>query len=462
MRVSRPSVSILSALLCFWGGYVHALSEVSDNELSRVNGSGIAFALDDFRYQAAPSSYLWFIGAPPPSGSTFQRGDVYYYGLSMTGEGGGNYFDGAACSGNSTISGYLGCPQSTATIANFSPFDNPYLLRVFSYSDIGYSAGSYTNVARTIFEFVGPSDMDTFRWGFWGEIQVDKGGSCTSTSLPGSCLLQSQTLIWGKPTSPYNPANVVADSALDTNSSGSSTLVSSHGYQGSVMRMFQNDASADNTFGFIYESHLSGDFRFSVNQQNFGSEQQGTAPHFSTQEGVYFRNVAAYLPFGQMHYQALTFNEVASSPGNFVIELNAVPNNATAYNDFYSLPVADSYTAGYQTVPNTDTRYFQTHGYAVWGMPGLTNSTGSLGATGTKTTDTSNGIYFVKGDASPTFTASASTPGLNPSGNPPPPTSYSYGGLSNVNIGDAYITGMLVQHMKMTTCSAGAAGSSPC
>lgn len=430
-----------------------ALSDLHDEDLSDVSGAGLAFGLEDFRYQAAPTSYLEFVGGPISGTTTFRRGDVRYYGLTLSGFTGGNYWDGSSCTGNTAVAGDLSCSMSTSTIARLSPHDNPYVARVFDYSGVGYVSGDYINTTRTVFEFLGPSNMDSFRWGFWGELQVNKGGTCPTGGNTAYCGLQSQTLLWGKPTAPDNPGNIVADLKNGT------AAQKAAGYEGSSLRLFQNVASADNTMGIAYDSRLSGDFRFSVNQQASGTEGQGNAPRFSLTEGLYFRNVAAHMPLGTLHYQSLVLDDVAANPGNFTIELTRLPNDIDAYRDFYSLSVADSYDAGY-TRTGRPARYYETHGYSIWGRSGTVNNTGTTGATGTKTTDTTDGIYFYKGDSAGTFTASANRPVINAGGTPGANQSYSYAGLNNVNIGDASITGMLIQHLVITTCSAGS--TSPC
>lgn len=456
-----------------------ALNDLSDEELSRESGAGLAFVLEDFRYQAAPTSYVELIGGPAPVGTSFRRADVRYYGLTLSSWNGGNYWDTGntypACTA-STPGGDLSCPMSTSGVAKFAPHDNPYVLRVFDYTGVGWDGTAVsTNQTRTVLEFLGPSNMHSFRWGFWGEIEVNQGGACpggASVAAVG-CRLQSQTLIWGKPTAPDNPANIVAD--LKNDAAGQKT----NNYEGSALRLFQNSASADNSLGLTYHSRLSGDFRFSVNQQAVGTEAVGNVPRFSTSEGLFFRNVTAYLPLGQLHYQSIVLDDVAAAPGNFVIELTRVPNDNDAYDDFYSLVTTGCATGpGATTAANNcgyvrtgrSARYYETHGYSLWGRSGTTNNTGTTGATGTRTTDTTDGIFFYKGDSSAQFTASASRPAINtscatgdtgsgcaPSGTP---VSYTYNNLNSVNIGDARITGLLVQHLKITTCSAGA--TSPC
>lgn len=442
------------------------LTPMGETEMAAVNGSGLAFALEDFRYQGAPTSYLELVGGPPPSGSSFQRGDVRYYGLTMSGESGGNYWDdNSACSGASGVSGVLGCPMSLTSIPYFAPHDNPFVLRVFDRTGVAYSGstgGWETGEQRTVLEFLAPSNLSPYRWSFWGEIQVDRGDAgndgCPAGGNAAFCGLQSQTLIYGKPVAPDDPADVLADI-------GDESGQQANGYKGPVFRLFQNSANADDSIGLFYHSRLSGDFRFTVNQQPVGVEGQGQVPRFSTTEGVYFRNVAAYLPLGQLHYQSILLDDVqvsGSGTGNFTIELTRVPDDPDAYDDFYSLAGPnDNPDAGYVRTGRPD-RYYETHGYSLWGVTGNTNDAG--GSVAAKRDDTSDGIYFYHGDSAGTFTASAFRPDINFSCDtgdtgsgcaPGSNQSYSFGGLDSVNLGDARISGMAVQHLKITTCSAG-------
>ena len=105
-------------------------------------------------------------------------------------------------------------------------------------------------------------------------------------------------------------------------------------------------------------------------------------------------------------------------------------------------------------------------------------SGGTTNTAGTRQTDVSDGIFFIKGAASPTFSAYAEKPVINPGGDPTAPGSY-YGGaaaayqtvqygnnqttpntyyfnaLTQANLGDVNIQGILINHLSITTCSAG-------
>jgi hypothetical protein len=230
----------------------------------------------------------------------------------------------------------------------------------------GISAGGVTG---TVLEILGPSNSQDWRWAFWGEIQAsqtDANGNITN--VLGT--LRNQNLIIGKPAAYIRPPSVWG--------TGAPVGGFENGVDGAVLQMFQYrgdrvlgggsnpaDRTLDETMGLLYHSRLSGDYRFSVNQAN-GALPGDPVPQFSDQEGLYFTDVNAYLPLGQLYYQALVLDSVhppgGVGNGNFIIEVTRIPNDANVFNDFYSS--ADA--SGYQRAGRND-RYYQTHGYVEWG-----------------------------------------------------------------------------------------------
>lgn len=357
-----------------------AMSELEEADMGEVTGEGLAFPFESLRFQMAPTSFIELTGssvstctAPnTPAGCTYlKRGDVRYYGLAMsrgstrTGVEAYSIYNtgGMDWAGNGCTAGTygLGCPMTSYGIANYSNVDNPYVLRAFEYNAMG-PAGA--NVNQTVLEFLGPSNTDLFRWAFWGEIESDRGGATQAT-------LQSQSIILGKPTAWLKPPSLVG------------TAPATNSQQGSVFRLFQYQG--DQSLGLTYTSRLSGDFRFSVNQTATSPNVRQQVPDFSDREGLYFREVNAFLPLGQLNYQAITLNDTqtgtggVATNGNFVVELAAIPNIAGIYNDFYSLPTALAATGscnaacqtanrGYNRVTSAiPARYYETHGYVEWG-----------------------------------------------------------------------------------------------
>lgn len=385
-------------LLGFTQG-AQALSELEDSQLSKVSGTGIALGLDDFRFAMAPTSYIELTGSTPSAG--WNRGDVRYYGLSITGNGPGTDWYGDGCGGSSTVL----CPLGVGVIDNLASVYNPYVLRAFQYDGYDRDGNLLTGAARpTVLELVGPSQSDSWRWSFWGEIEVARGGACPAGGNAAYCGLQSQTVILGKPTTV----------GRQWNGGNSYSVVAP---EPAILRLMKTADSADSTLGFTYQSALSGDFRFSVAQLGAGGALH-EVPNFNDVEGVQFRNVDAFLPLGRLNSQAITLDD-AGGDGNFTIELTSIPNIATVYNDIYCGngggcaisfgETVDFFGNGVDAIaaPNVET-----HGYIRWG------------------------------DFAQPYTASNGISFVDPAGN----TTY---------LGVARMEGMLVQHMKLTTKGAG-------
>jgi hypothetical protein len=441
----------------------YALSTLDDDELAEETGSGLALALDDFSFRMAPTSYIELTGTPPENTSTpaptaagagWKRADVRYYGLSMT----SNTAAGADWYGNGCGTG-LGCPMGTGGVANFAPVYNPFMLRVFQYQGFDYqgnlmsSTGGVggTDNRPTVLEFIGPTMSDSWRWSFWGEIEIGRGtvyststavtttsphpgnplvpGCLSSTSSNQSfCGLQSQSIILGKP---------ITRSNSDINLAGAPG-------RPTMLRLMQTSNSADRTLGLTYQSALSGDFRFSVAQTASSPNALHRVPDFNDLEGVHFKNVDAFIPLGRLNSQAITFNSTAvgatAGDGNFVAELTPIPKVANVYNDIYCGTATPTVVASCGTVteltdffgnnvvaistPNSSTR-----GYVKWGCTTTDNvgvcnngAGAALYSTAPIASATNNGIYF-----------------SNPAG------------TTIVNIGTAKLDGVLIQSLKLTT-----------
>ncbi len=392
-----------------------ALSEMDDDALADVNGTGIAVALDDFRFAMAPTSFIELTGSA--GDANWQRGDARYYGLSLTGGGAGADWFGDGCSGADPLS----CPMGTGAISDFAPVYNPYVLRVFQYEGYDYQGNYLAGEDRpTVLELIGPSQAPApWRWSFWGEIEAGRdAGHVAGASHASATFIQSQSIIYGKPmTEDGRPA---------------------------ALRLLKTENSADPTFGLMYHSALSGDFRFSLAQQTNSPDTLHSVPNFSDTEGLVFKNVDAFLPLGQFHYQAITLDNVQTDDGNFVIELTRIPNNPNVYNDFYSFApdCAGDYAGvncGYKRT-NRPARYDDTHGYVYWGDADTVNAQSS----------TDDGIFF-RASPGENFVAYAQTNNSAPEGN----NSISYSASGNAfNIGDAKVEGLLVHHLKITSLGA--------
>lgn|GEM_PF-2966664 len=367
----------------------HAMVALEEEEMSGVSGTGLAFPLDNFRLQAAPTSFIEQVGGAPAAGISFNRGDLRWFGLTLS-----NWSASEAAGERTTWAGTctnglnnMGCPISTRGIQNYANHDNPFVLRVFEYQRVGLDPAatgingdwlgapldangvSANGVSQTVLEILGPSNSQDWRWAFWGEIQsslTDASGNITS--VLGT--LRNQNLIIGKPATYIRPPSIWGTGALVNGFNNS--------VDGAVLQMFQYrgdrvlgggtnpaDRTLDETMGLLYHSRLSGDYRLSVNQAA-GALDTDPVPQFSNEEGLYFSDVNAYLPLGQLFYQAIVLDSVhptgGQGDGNFIIELTRIPNDPNVYNDFYSSAGA----SGYQRT-GRNARYYQTHGYVEWG-----------------------------------------------------------------------------------------------
>ncbi|MFZ5755581.1 MAG: hypothetical protein ACOY3X_01605 [Pseudomonadota bacterium] len=438
----------LAVLLAFAAPAGAAYLEIDDSALGEISGEGLVLALDDFSLRVAPTSYIELTGtipentstpAPTAAGAGWKRADVRYYGLSFTGNAAGTDWSGTGCTGSG-----VNCPLGTGDIADFASVYNPYLLRVFQYTGYDFQ-GNLLNTAGTqptVLELIGPSRSDTWRWSFWGEIEIARGTTyATSTSVtttsphPGNpavagclsnvnsnnvyCGLQSQTTILGK-------------ASTTGMTSGPFTWAAN---RPPVLRLMQTSNSSDRTLGLTYQSALSGDFRFSVAQTASSQNVLHRVPDFSDTEGLVFRNVDAFLPLGRLHSQAITFDTTAvgATPGdgNFVMRLTPVPNVAAVYQDYYCggvVPAAVTCTTANELTDffgNTVTVYNnpnpETHGYVRWGCTSSTDPGCAAFTTPPTSTATNNGIYFT-----------------SPGG-------------TVVNVGTSKLVGVMIQALTLTT-----------
>lgn len=455
MRPRLQSTNLLlAATLTLGAAQAQALTELSDDSLSDVQGAGFAFALDNFSMRFAPESFIELTGATV-NGVGWQRGDARYYGLSMTNgeiEAGTDWYatldgSGGGCGGDSDYGNlFLSCPQGSKNTSSLGQTTNkygigamasvydPYVLRVFEYEGYDFQGNNLNdtngNDKPTILELIGPSQTERWRWSFWGELEVDRvvdavdesdhigAPNCSSGGAGCADFLQSQTIIHGKPTT----AGVYDD---DNN-----TWVEKP--KPAILRLMQTANADDRTLGITYQSALSGDFRFSVRQKDTGglADTLHNVPDFDDDEGMYFKNVDAFLPLGTLHYQAITLNaerESGKATGDFVIELTRIPNIEAIYEDFYCDGPCTFATPAEEVItnPNENTR-----GYVRWGdFTQFDNPASTEGFAVPDSESVDNGIYFV-----------------NPSAATPTP--------KVTNIGISRIEGMRIHHMKITTLGA--------
>lgn len=429
-----------------------AMEEMAEEDLRDASGAGIALALDDFSFRMAPTSYIEMTGSIPVGAAAtagWKRGDLRYYGLSMTGgerTNGVDWYSPAAAGAGTCAPGTdgLGCALGVAPINDFASVYNPYLIRVFQYAGYNYegtaclgalvggACSQVTTASPTVYEFIGPSKGDPWRWSFWGQLDLGVGQAWKTQTTAGGCLngattnitycgLRSQSIILGNNFTTYRPD--YAGGYISENKPTKFQLLQT-----------PTDNVLEQSLSLVYESRLSGDFRFSVGQKNFGTNALNVVPDFNDTEGLYFKNVNAFLPLGQLNYQTLVFRSAPKvggvNTGDFILELTPIANAAVVYNSFYCGTITCATTTfqggkvGSTGAILTSDVVIQnpnpnTHGYVYWGTPsGAAPTEGS-------TTDASNGIYF-RDNA---------------------------GGI--INIGRAKVEGMLIQSLKMTSLGAG-------
>lgn len=488
LRVLKyTSFLAISGLLAAPVAALDTMAPMSEEELGSISGTGIAVALENFSYMMAPTSYMEQVGVAPAgacSGSgnvasntnCWRRGDLRWYGANITSAvdatGIGMHWDDAsACNPGGDA---MNCPRG-GVIANFSPFDNPYQMRAWSPEGMDYQGNLVNtdpnNPTKTIYEYLAPTNQPDYIVSFWGEIEAGATRDPATQALSdgtgvdnGGGLLKSQTIIRG------NAA-------------------------GSVFRMFKFTETGNETFGMMYTSYLRGDFRFSVAQDpSAPSDVVGQPVRFADTEGLHFRNVDAFIPLGQLYYQALVLDAVGTS-GDFSLTLTPVPNNSTVYGRHYGLQTGDS--LGYETARwhianlgagcGTDVNcinYRTTHGYIRYGdwYPGA-----SAPADRNAINDTNDGIIFRACDTCPLFNAYASrwtvidkrgptetqqrtqnyqcnsgnTGGCVVDGSGPiisgSPGDFTRTYPTNaVNLGDARLEGLLINRFELVSCQSGA------
>ncbi|MCH8542849.1 MAG: hypothetical protein LAT61_04695 [Alcanivorax sp.] len=421
---------------------------LGDSALAEVSGTGLALGFEDLRIEMSPTGYIEATGATVAGGLPYRRADARWYGLSFTAAssagGTGYHFDGRPCATND-----ISCPISAGGF--LVPNDNPLIVRVWDYQGVSSSGRQYllrdgtggTDVP-TVLELLMPDWHQPLKAAFWGEIAVGlvdgiapEGGR----TYPGS---------GGTPASSHFLQ--------------SQTILDEVSLAGTNVRLMQFDqqtnpgGNADTTFGLSANLRITGDMRFSVNQTEDSLNALGIVPGFTDREGLYFSGVDTHLPLGSLHYQALIADQVPGG-GDFILELTQIPNIQAIYEDFYAFAPGD--TQGYQRT-NRPQRYEETHGH--WRIGDMNPATNTC--TGPGTCSGTSGIVFRSADTSSMFTVYADRPSEDvdawednctgaDSCNPPPRVMNPRNAdtYHQVNIGDVNVSGLLIQHLRITTCS---------
>lgn len=402
MKISSRRISIIVLALLPWitTGMplsAHALEALSENQMARVSGTGLALGIENMRMIMDSSGYIEALGEDKDySGDPFQRADVRWYGVSFSAAsssatGTGSTYSGADCGGNN-----LQCPISTNGV--LIPDDNPFVLRAWDYTGTSPQGHQYltydgsTSGVPTVFELLLPEWHENLKASFWGEIGIGLNDGIAAEGGADNPAAQS-------------PSDPASGPFLQ-----SRTILDNVSLAGTRVRWFRFSDPDDPTFGLAARLNITGDMHFSVQQHSSSADQLGIVPDFAPDEGVYFKNVATYLPLGMLHYQAMIADQV-SSGGDFVLEVGPIPGTpgdgtsslSAVQKDFYALREDSSGNVneqGYAPVAEKPSRWHETHGH--WRIGDLSTTNGAH--------STSDGIYF---QGTSDYTAYASRPRQN-------------------------------------------------
>jgi hypothetical protein len=345
------SLPLLAALLV--AAPVHALTEISDSDLTEVTGEGVALTLENISLRMGPTSYFELTGNDELTGSelNFRRGDLRWYGISYTGKAGtpGQAWSGSCV--NNVTNMNMGCPLG-GVIAQLAPHDNPLLMRAFDYK--GVNMAGVKNQVNSVFETLYPSNHERYRYSFWGEINVGTGTTVGTGNTMGS-----------------------------TKGTGSDKLqvlnIWNNVFQGGTLtRLFQTTGAETNgkavSLGIQNVNHFEADVRMAVAQTMMSPDTLGQTPEFDSYEGLYIGDYRVHMVAGQLHYQQLVLDEapaiaglLPAQSGNFEIRLTQIPNTPNVYNTFYGRTSAADPTGGFDRSKMTGADYNASHGYVRMG-----------------------------------------------------------------------------------------------
>ncbi|MFZ5560448.1 MAG: hypothetical protein ACOY41_02790 [Pseudomonadota bacterium] len=446
-----------------------AMQELKEEDMGAVTGEGIAIVLNDISLTMSPTSYIELTGTDVAAANLlYLRGDLRWYGLSYTSSDGSN---GQAWSG-ACVSGYLdlGCPIG-GTIGDLSPHDNPLLLRAYDYNATTYDGALNQN--RTVLELLFPTAHESYRFAFWGEMNIGTG-----TTRRGS------TLGTAGPSTIGNGSNRIQMQNIWSNIRQGGTLI----------RLFQHSDTGDPTLGLQYWNVFKANIRMSVNQTLFSPNTLAQTPEFDSTEGLYWGDYRLFMPVGQLHYQSLILDDVPSRSGDLLISLTQIPDVANVYNTHYGRTSADDPTLGYDRAKyNTNGNWNNTHGYLrvgdfaptqnhslAYSVPGfgttnapitgnaqevagcMADKTGCT-ATPNAAASTTDGLFFASAPGE-TFTVYNFSPNYMFDGNIDVDTNANaiggaYGGATSartvINLGDANISGLMFHFLSLKTLGAG-------
>lgn len=340
-KVSKMAVA--SILLFSFASFSYSLESLEDTELSDVSGAGIAIALNDFRYEMAPTSYIEFshncssaidANCVPDAAA----GALRLYGLTISKEttatGLQRNWRGnqTACNSSSAFGGAT-CAKSDDPIKVLASVYDPILFRVTNEKKA--IAGSAVAQSVDAFELVMPKNSDPFKVSMFMAMQAGN-----TTSAGG---LQMQTVL-----DHIKLSSTSAGCALGTTPGTVCTgLLTATNFR--VFSVPTTATIAAKELGMVLDLRFEGSLGFSVRQEINGVVSNntgctlssckdslfGSTPAMDGSEGLVFKDVKMNLSLGRSYYQPITFAGDAANPGGFVVEIQRLQsaNAADLYDN---------------------------------------------------------------------------------------------------------------------------------
>lgn len=447
-RVLALVASIAAAQSAF------ALQAISDDEMAGATGEGIAFLPENFSMVFDPTTYINLIPRGPTLAGT-DKADLFVYGVSVGASNSGKDEDTARTLAELN-------DTRVAPVRSFGTANNPWLLR--SFTPTGYvnyagaadnnravlalEAPEYQKAADTAFK-ASSADAYNLKTVAWLDVMSRNGAVAGSTNDPTGAtnqfrnrlrlqVVQDGYSLNGTKLNIFQTDDLTAINANYNRTLGIAAVVRLNSGDGGVLRL--STALKDLTTANAFEPNM-------ITTPATGGISpfvQGTSAEntFDPDEGLFLTNADINLPLGQLFYQPLMIRSAAAAdgvPNNLVVELARIPNTANVYNRFYTDYGVGQGGTGASTAANILARNCSTlscgtlttpatHGNVTIGNVFVDPATGLADATrlanGAVITNANatqaNGVVFRAVDGTPT------------------------------NLGNANISGLLIQHLKLT------------
>lgn len=305
----------------------YALEAISDEEMSSTTGEGLAFLPENFSIIFDPDAYINYIPVGPVS--TGNKADLFIYGLAA---GKSNLANNTTARTNANLN-----DTTVSNITSWGTGSNPWVIRTETVTKPGFNTASE---ARAILSFQTPDYLPTtettaangadaynLKMVLWTDVMVRNAAVANGNANQFTQRLRLQG-VWdgfsinGTRLNIFQTANGSGTASYNNTVGISGILRFNSGTQG-VLRF--STALKANEASMITTPATGGVSPF--------VRGNSTAGQFNENEGLYIRDFDLNLPLGQLHYQPLVLDATAS--GNVIIELARIPNNASAYNEFY-------------------------------------------------------------------------------------------------------------------------------